>query len=315
MSDSVKLREFFYVDVDRVRSLLAQIQGGLIDAMKSETSRLFTSPSTVAGPQSRTDRVEEARSLQELLFVAFEDSAEEAGWISDLGPLVKDAQEWSSGRVHEMLQEGQLIRLTCDVQILDGGLFGERLKRMESMVDAIVKLTSGAIPGNASARQRSEATQAAKRAAMGGMSSAELEAFAGFVNAFVGDSIAIRFMPCGAENAEYGFSGALLGRREYIQEEREHLFSRYGNAAGSWHCLLQVAAIPTSEHGAPNAVAAPLAPPGPGMTGAGISRVAMEALASSLMAKMEEIGIVEGPRWPSVSVTPLGVYREVPRPS
>lgn len=72
---------------------------------------------------------------------------------------------------------------------------------------------------------------------------------------------------------------------------------------------MQVAAIPQS----PNENAA-LASPTDSLRPSGdISRAAMERIAGDLLAMMESIGIVEGPRWPSISVTPLGLYRTVPR--
>ena len=38
----------------------------------------------------------------------------------------------------------------------------------------------------------------------------------------------------------------------------------------------------------------------------------MEKMAGGFLGYMEQLGIVEGPRWPSISVTPLGLYRTVP---
>jgi hypothetical protein len=47
--------------------------------------------------------------------------------------------------------------------------------------------------------------------------------------------------------------------------------------------------------------------------GGTIDRAGMERASLDLLAMMDSLGISEGPRWPSVSVIPLGIYRPVPR--
>lgn len=64
----------------------------------------------------------------------------------------------------------------------------------------------------AAAGDREFARQDAKRAILGGVSGATLSAIAEFVDALVGDSVAVRIAPCGSSHLEYAFSGALLGR-------------------------------------------------------------------------------------------------------
>jgi hypothetical protein len=65
------LIEFFYVDVDRVRSLLAQIQGGVVDSMTSESTHGYEAGAQATvfgigghGDFTRESRRGESRSLQ-----------------------------------------------------------------------------------------------------------------------------------------------------------------------------------------------------------------------------------------------------------
>ncbi len=142
---------------------------------------------------------------------------------------------------------------------------------------------------------------------MGGMSKAQLDVIGRVVGSFVGDSVAMRILPCGEDELEYGFSGTLLGRQEYLQQEREHLFSRYGQTAATWTAVFQIAAIPGNpEQIHPAEDAAPTNESGE------FSRAKFERIANGVLNQMEQVGIVEGPRWPSISVTPLGLYRVVP---
>jgi hypothetical protein len=163
-----------------------------------------------------------------------------------------------------------------------------------------------------------EALAAAKKAAVeqqftastGGLRRGELEGITNAVRAVLGDSIALRLLPCGTAHLELGFIGTLLGRREYIQEERESLFSRYGQAAAVWTTVFQVAAVPEEPDGPPHFDPSNF----PLLDDDGqISRGRFEALITGMLGYLEALGLVEGPRWPSVSVTPLGVYRTVPK--
>lgn len=320
-----RLREFLYVDVDRVRSLLAQLEGGVLEEVRAEGGNTLEAEAQARifgiggrGGYSHESRTEESRSLQDITFAIFEDAADAQGWIFELDDSFSDSANWHSGRVHGRLQPGMLVRITCPLQLLDGGLFRSRVARLDKMADALVELNAqpNTSPTGGTNRARQNQAQAKKAAAKSlifgqGFPIEMLEAIPNFVDAFLGESIAVRVAPCGLGQLECGFSGSLLGRDEYIQRERESLFSRYGAKAATWTSVLQIAAVPsedTSSSGSPQ----PAQPPNVASASGSISRAAMEGMAGGLLEVMEQIGVVEGPRWPSVSATPLGVYRNVP---
>ena len=60
--------------------------------------------------------------MQDLIFAAFEEEADEGGFITDLDESFASSQPWESGAAQTSLEPGQLVRLTCEVQVLDGGL-------------------------------------------------------------------------------------------------------------------------------------------------------------------------------------------------
>lgn len=308
------MKEFLYVDVDRTRSLLAQLQGGLVEGLTSESASTEEGAASVSlfgiggsGGYSREARHQESRSFQEMVFVAFEALADHGKLITDLGPDVGLVEAWDSGAVHAALAAGQLVRITCDVQLLDGSLFRQRLERLDKMVDGILALTGGVTPRNSTPKQRAAMSSTARSALMGGVTSEQLHAMSDFVEAFVGESIAFRALACGADHLAHGFGGTLLGRAEYIQEERESLLSRYGTVASNWTCVMQVAAVPEKEDDESEEVKAER-----DTAGGGFDRAGMESMVLSLLGLMERMGVMDGPRWPTVSVTPLAVYRTIP---
>jgi hypothetical protein len=323
----VELKEFLYVDVDRTRSLLAQMAGGVTSEVRERTSNDFegrvqaTFLGVGAGGQYvRGSQHEEARSLQDLTFVQFERLANENGLITELGPEVMDQQKWQSGEVHRGLLPGQLARVECYVHLLDGSVFQKRIERFIKLAEAITELSlppqsSGG--GSQRTRQRSGGggggggTTAARKgatAAILGATPESMMAVSSAVDAVVGNSVSMRILPCGPEALECSFSGSLLGRREYLQEERENLFSRYGQAPSVWTSVFQIAAIPIQS----DSFVEPEVGTGWTTNANQLNRARMEADVNRIMDFMEQMGVFEGPRWPSISVTPLGLYRTLP---
>jgi hypothetical protein len=223
---------------------------------------------------------------------------------------------WKSGEVHRAFAPGQLVSVECPIQLLDSSFFRSRIERFISMTEAFIdmnmpsgppKSSSKNAPKSANARSQQQVRQQLMHKLMGDIGPDQVKAISRLVENLAGDSILLRVLPCGVGNLEFGFTGALLGRREYIQEERENLFSRYGQVPTTWRTVFQIAGIP--HEGGP-----PSFEPGEMVDDEGlISRARVEKMAGGLLGYMEQIGIVEGPRWPSISVTPLGIYRTVPK--
>jgi len=119
----------------------------------------------------------------------------------------------------------------------------------------------------------------------------------------------VRCMPCGAEHPEACFSGVLLDRSEYIDPERFAIFSRYGAYAREWTVVGTVTRIsqrvPTREISLDDLGAEIVTAQGT------LDRNQLEDMLSRLLEYCETQGITEGPRWPSIVITPLAVYRQV----
>src|SRR5258708_4974287 len=121
-----KVREFLYVDLQRVRSYYTQLNRGIIDSVVSRDTKLFQGEAQArlfglggSGGGSFERAREESRSLQDLNYVIFEELFEREGIIKDVDELVDDLDAWRDGRVHESIDEGSIIRYTGLVQILD----------------------------------------------------------------------------------------------------------------------------------------------------------------------------------------------------
>lgn len=325
------MREFFYVDLQRVRSYYSQINRGIIDSIITKDAQTISGEIKAtlfglggAGSLNQNQSRDESRSLQELTYVLFEELLEERHLITDLGPLATDPAAWHDGRIHNDLKEGQIVRFTGDITVLDPHFFSGRISQIIELASAVVGLDLGDVPGTSvvppvrkggstTAGQKAKSPEVRREEVkrelvtkmMDGLSSSQLEEFGNFFSAFSHNTISIRAFPCGDIHSELHFSGALLSRSEYMQAEREELYSRYGNRLFNWTIVMQVARIPRVNLETPNFdFDFEL------MKGSRINRVATESMINGFIEYFEYIGMAEGATFPAISVTPLALYRE-----
>ena len=117
-------REYLYVDSERVRAMLAQREGGVVEEERSATLR--SGRQTGSGPRSVIDHRSDwghgervTKGLGDLLFPALEDSLEFAGLLVDVSDELKDEHYWQSGQLVRELPAGSLIRLTAPGSLFD----------------------------------------------------------------------------------------------------------------------------------------------------------------------------------------------------
>jgi hypothetical protein len=347
------LREFIYVDVQRARSLLAQLDRGVVEQTVQRRSSDDAGELGInilgfgaKGAWTARSDVEEARSLQDLTFTVFEEAIEDSGLLIDMADHeVDDPTAWR-GDIHEILAEGQLVRIRSDVLVVDPNFIRSRFDGLTSFMDDLVSMqqqvaeqaiaaamgpalnelrqqtTSSSLNAQqrktarrqleeAEALMRDQAAAAAVEEIGGEAGLQQMTAVMRVVTSFLGDEISMRVVPCGIELPELGFAGSLLGRDDYLQKERADLFSRYGSILRGWTTVLQIAQIPSEES---TAAAVELDPEVIAQitSGQAVSRAGFERAAVGLLGSMEALGLAEGPRWPTISAVPLAIYRVVP---
>lgn len=326
-----RLREFLYVDLQRVRSYYSQQNRGVIDSVLSRETgvrqadvqaRLLGIGASGGGSQERAR--EESRSLQDLSYVIFEELFEDANLIRDVGELVEDANSWRDGQVHVSLEEGSIIRYTGLIQILDPQFVKSRFEQYIRLVTGIAGAQLGKVPdlpgtppvrrggsttrGVAAAKgddAREKVKQELLSTLLGESSVGQIRDIIEAVAAFTNDSISVRVLPCGRQCPDYHFAGTLLSRSEYIQEEREALFGRYGVYLHDWTAVMQVARIPAKMPPAQPDFTRSFVDEDSGI----IDRTTFEQLVIDLIGDWEQKGLSEGSRYPAISTTILAIYR------
>lgn len=311
---SLGLRDFLYLDTDRVRSLLAQIDGGVVEQVVENAktgaggragAKLF-GMLDLGGTLVREKASEQTKTLQDALYLIFEEAANQAGLFSGLN--FHDRALWED-TVHDQLRPSELMRCTAPARILDSKLVRERVDRFLSWLPLTTKFDDDpGVDRGMTKKQRERVEQQRVTELLDGNDPAQVRAIGEFFERFLGGQISMRQFPCGQEHPQLAFTGTLLDRPGYLQEEREALFSKYGSAASEWTLVGQVATVPSPEP--PGEIAISVADDDDDR----IDRTGFEELGASLMGLMERFGIAEGPHYPTIAVTPLAIFRELPRP-
>lgn len=295
------IRDFLYLDTERVRGLLAQLEGGVVDSVVERESdaaeaggqALVFGLFNVRALLRRERGKEHAKSLQDAIFVVFEEAANELGLFREIEG-VHDPRVWREGRIHDQLREAQLVRMTGPARIFDAKLYQQRAHRFADW--SIVQERSTEEPEDEEGNPRERMTEDEKRE--------ETQFIRDLGDQFglmLGGLISFRLFACGTQEPDFAFACTLS--ETLLQDEREVLAGRYGAAPSGWTLVAQVATLPPpleqSEVTVPREEVVS-------------RRTWLELQAALNVERMEREGFFEGPTYPSVSVTPLAVYREVP---
>lgn len=325
------VREFLYVDIQRVRSYFAQVNRGIVESIKSRDANTAKGEleAGIFGLRARGGGVkewsnEESRSLQEITYLLFEELFDQEQLITEVDRTMLTPESWLSGEVHKSLTEGQILRYTGDLKIFDPEFASRRVHQLTKFAETMAGLTlpvadmaTPAIPPKRNGgrtvsnkpRDPNVERQAAKDhfiAKTFGAPPAVFQDLADLFGAFTNETVTVQVNPCGEEYSMYHFSGALLNRSDYIQDEREELFGRYGMHLKGWTIVMQIARMPEE-------VAVPsLEFEGEFADENGLNRIAIENMATTFVSWLENMGVAPGARFPSIAVTPLAIYREFP---
>lgn len=349
------MRELLYVDVARVRSLLSQLDGGIVESAVERTVQQTSSQVGAAvlglGAHRSGESVteaEESRTLQDLLFAVFDEVGASQGLIRDVDPdYFSDSEAWESSQVHAGLTEGEIIRIFLPVLITDPIFVRGRLNRMLEMAGAFRTLQEDQIEEQlaaleANGKREIESALADvsasrdKKATVRKAKERELKtvldnarATATAASAFSTDEFTSMLPLIDSFLSTDAISVRFLGCGDSNPK-----YSMVGSLLGRDEYIQREREALFARYGSLlegwTAVVQIATVPSRSQldaarsstfddldftSGDGIDRAAIEQVVMRLLGRMEIVGISEGPVWPSVSVVPLAIFRTVPRSS
>ncbi|MFJ8566974.1 hypothetical protein [Streptomyces sp. NPDC093514] len=322
------LREFLYVDTDKVRAMLAQLDGGIAEEER-ETSR--EEKKNTVGPRSVVQHLQTTgterymqKSMGDALFPMLEDALESESLIRDISTEVADISRWESGEIKELAPPGSLVRITAKGSLFDTRYAANTFAAFASVNVGIQGLgVTPEMPGNRPPPKKGKPTQPQLRSQGATQATPQLEdAIMDFrdLNGIDGNTLRsmIRmargiFAPGLHLNLTPVNSGdVLIGSRlqegrQYLDTEADILFARYGTEKQDWTLVGSVGSYGPKNTQLPDF----------NFTDAGgfLNRARFADALNGFMRNLGGMGFIDLPQYPGFSLIPFAVYRAIPRGS
>lgn len=283
-SEILDVREYLFVDRQRVGSLLSQFSDGLPQERNesfSRTSKLRTSLTKIFSSELEHHNTDShTLALADLHVSQLEETAEALGMLGDASRQFNQRKHWLRGKVRKKIEPGMLLRVSAATQITDVNFI---VRTFQKLYQSLGKASDSAI-----------------------------EEVIKIISSLYGDSITVSIRPVDTDDHDDTFVGEIPSNFEFGPMRKELLLSQIGPSAVNLTTLFQVASVPTEKDIAEGEhlnlsrmkqVADAIAQDGT------LDRRQLDQLITILAHLMAEYGFVSAPRWPSISIIPLAIYR------
>ncbi|MEU1360113.1 hypothetical protein ABZ356_09755 [Micromonospora zamorensis] len=322
------LREFIYVDADKVRSLLAQLDGGVAEELKVTEKdqgnltggiRNVASREKIWGTEESTQR-----SLADAVFPSLEDSLTAQGYLEDVSDELRDMNEEQFEDFQERFPPGSFVRITGPARLFDARYVARAFGGFTTAAAGVLNLQGSATaqraPGKGKSKQRPK-----QRSASDGAQSDELESLipdydssaASFMEGLEADDLRSMvklargmFYPglhLAMSPSEHDDGPTITARlqegRRFLDSEPDVLFARYGVLEQDWTIVGTIGSYSADANFDVEV---------PDMAGEkGIKRPKVVEAINDLLMLLGSIGLADHPQHPGFSLVPFGVYRPI----
>ncbi|MFI8190371.1 hypothetical protein ACIF8T_16440 [Streptomyces sp. NPDC085946] len=324
------LREFLYVDTDKVRAMLAQLEGGVAEEERETSTqekrstvgpRSFAQHLQVTGSERYTQK-----SLGDALFPMLEDALESEGVLKDISEEAADPLQWSSGTIKTIAPPGSLIRITAMGSLFDTryaasvfSAFASVALGLQGMGVGLSTNAGQAAPGKGKGRggqqgpkpPRSGQAQTDRQLedlipdfkGVGGIDGDSLRSIIRMSRGIFAPGLHINLSP--VDSGDVLIGSRLQEGRQYLDTEADILFARYGTEPQEWTLVGSVGSYGPEDTTVPDFDFF-------GSNGA-VNRVRFADNINGLMKNLGGMGFIDLPQYPGFSLIPFAVYRAIPR--
>jgi len=281
-------RDFIYMDIDRIQSIIAQLQQGLLNEvlegkteqtagkMQMATNLLaMLLPVSVSGSveHGRGSSLSESRVLHDYAFEAARRSLEDKGLLLERDDLDRDD-----------VPESGFVLIRGAAQILDYESFRKIAENFDKIDEALNPTTSTA-DRKKRKKENSWATEAGP-----------------IIDTFYQNAIRVRI----TNQQDCGFIGPLI--REHLREDISALIYKHGSQPeGEWTMLAEVSRIPLPGDSLEESLNKTMAAAMAAEEGGSVSNQ-FDQIIAVFNGFQEVMGSVS---YPDVAVSPIAVYREI----
>lgn len=320
------LREFLYVDTDKVRGLLAQLDEGIVEGSKERGHQEKLSGAGFKGLAQHSQKwgseTTVEKSMGDALFPTLEQALESGGILTDLSAELTDDDFWGE-TMRDRFPAGSLVRVTAPGALFDARYVGASLSAFATSWQGLtnVGVFDAAVPAPAKkgtqGGQRSQKRPAAAEPGlrtiedeipdvhiMDGGTTVSREYMQGIVRVARGmfsPGIHLNMRPAASKRAIV--TARLQEGRQFLDGDAEVLFSRYGVGVQEWTLVGSI--------GHYGQKAAEESPSLVNEDDGSVNRADFVGFVNNFLLTLGETGFIDLPQEPSFSVVPLAVYRVV----
>lgn len=325
LESSMFLREYIYVDIDKVSGLVSQINDGVPEKASSleDRQRQFQVDfQAIKGGSGSSSQEHVEKSLSDFLFKELEGDLESFGVLQDVS---EDLMNYSSPEdLEDILVPGNILRITAPGTIFHSAQLSDSLVGLATAAQGITELnsdpTSGdpaPVPPKAKSQEQKKAERAAKIPAgeprfpedflpnvktipLIDASRDQLGGMIKVVRSIFGEGVHVHLRPAGPDGPI--ISARLEGGRRFLDSSPEVLLSRYGLAEQEWTIVGivgQVGKISGATEEDPDIT----------NSDGSINRADFVGLVETFLSAAQ--GLVDLPQYPGFSMVPLALYRNV----
>ena len=315
------LREFLYVDTDKVRSLLAQLDEGVEEEVrvteKTQTKLSIGTKQILNRDRDTGTESSIMRSLADAVFPALESAMESSGYLVDISEKLKSGEYWS-GSLQKEHPEGSFIRVTAPARLFDSKYVLKVFSGLAAAASGYTALTMG---GATTSSKPSKASPKAKQAPPSppspedeiedfptqlfgdGLTPSQLRGFAKLTRAMFYPGLVLVMNPSGDEALP--ITARLQEGRRFLESDAEILFARYGLHEQYWTMVGTIGSFSPPEE-----------EPYSGDEWSGsrtdaIDRAVLTKRVNALVTGIAQTGFADIPQYPGFSVVPFAVYRTI----
>ncbi|RCV62892.1 hypothetical protein C5S53_16755 [Methanophagales archaeon] len=298
------LKDFIYLDIDRVRSFTSQLFEGIPETSNSKNGKeqdikgkfkggvpLLASGGVEGGLLLRQEKTE-TKSLQHYIYVLFENKLNDLKKLKVLNEKF-DKKNWVDGIVRKGLKESEFIKITANVKIFDYEYLDTVFKMVKELPDTVAELTSMSLTKDKKKQKKREMLKE-----MGAQDwDSTIRSISKFIDTMYKGIISLKIYPVGTDSAPY-----LLGRlnKNYLQYDRETLLFQYGTEPNQkWTIVGQISTIPDKKE---TTVEEPQLKDEYNM-------LDVENIMEYILKIMVSTGLKFSVSYPSIGIIPLAIYR------
>uniref|UniRef100_A0AAU2A8X7 Uncharacterized protein n=1 Tax=Streptomyces sp. NBC_00093 TaxID=2975649 RepID=A0AAU2A8X7_9ACTN len=322
------LREFLYVDTDKVRAMLAQLEGGIAEEER-KTNREGNQWTAGQHLQNIGSETHTQKSLGDALFPALEAALDAEGLIRDISDEVANIDEWVSGDLKNRVPPGSLVRIKAHGSLFDARYVAETFAAFGAVNIGLGTIDEGnapqtSPPNGAKGRQGKQSNRptASKKT---DLKTPQLEdiipdfqiigsdedvangyymrAIAQVARGVFAPGLHMNLSP--VKSGEVLISARLQEGRQYLDSETDILFARYGTEQQEWTLVGSVGSYGPTKTDVPEANFQ--RPDGSVLRGEFANYI------NAHMRHLGGLGFIDLPQYPGFSVIPFAVYRAIPR--